>query len=122
MTKETFEKVKQPVLVLYYYKDETHQDSVVSVPAILKMYEELGTPANLKLRKPMPDVGDHVIGSYVKSKDLLEVQQAIEKFMERKLKMQPVSIKLNIIKARLNKRISIQDFIDACSNNKLIKL
>ena len=91
MTKETFEKVKQPALVLYYYKDATHQDSVVSVPAILKMYDELGTPANLKFRQPMPDVGDHVIGSYVKSKDLLEVQQAIEKFMQRKLKMQPVN-------------------------------
>jgi len=90
MTKQTFEKVKQPVLMLYYYKDETHQDSVVSVPAMLNMFSELGTPTNEKIKEVMPNVGDHVMGSYIKSKDLLEVQQAIENFMERKLKMQPV--------------------------------
>ena len=87
MTKQTFEKVKQPVLMLYYYKDEVHQDSVVSVPAMLKMFNELGTPANLKIKEAMPNAGNHVMGSYIKSKDLLDVQRAIEKFMERKLKI-----------------------------------
>ena len=90
MNKEAFEKVKQPVLLLYYYKDDVHQDSVVSVPAMLNMFNELGTPANQKIKEAMPDVGNHVMGSYIKSKDLLEVQQAIEKFMEKKLKMQRV--------------------------------
>jgi esterase/lipase len=89
MTKQTFEKVKQPVLMLYYYKDEKHQDSVVSVSAMLKMFNELSTPADLKIKEAMPNVGNHVMGSYIKSKDLLDVQQAIEKFMERKLKMEP---------------------------------
>lgn len=81
MTKETFEKVKQPLLMLYYYMDETHQDSVVSVPAMLKMFGELGTPANLKFKDAIPAAGDHVLGSYIKGKDLLSVQTAIEKFM-----------------------------------------
>jgi esterase/lipase len=90
MTKQTFEKVKQPTLLLYYYKDDVHQDSVVSVPAMLNMFSELGTPSKEKTKQAMPDVGDHVMGSYIKSKDLLEVQQSIEKFMERKLKMQPL--------------------------------
>lgn len=81
MTKETFEKVKQPTLLLYYYMDEKHQDSVVSVPAMLKMYDELGTPANLKEKQAIPAAGDHVLGSYIKSKDLFSVQTAIEKFM-----------------------------------------
>jgi len=89
MTRETFEKVKQPALLLYYYKDEQHQDSVVSVPAMLEMFNELGTPANMKIKEAMPDVGDHVMASYVKSKDLLDVQQAIEKFMEHTLKIAP---------------------------------
>ncbi|MEO8713319.1 MAG: alpha/beta hydrolase, partial [Parafilimonas sp.] len=87
MTAQTFEKVKQPTLMLYYYKDETHQDSVVSVPAMLNMFTELGTAKNLKVKQAMPDVGDHVMGGYIKSKNLLEVQQAIEKFMEHTLKM-----------------------------------
>jgi hypothetical protein len=36
------------------------------------------------------------MGSYIKSKDLLEVQQAIENFMERKLNMQPGSMPTKI--------------------------
>lgn len=90
MTKQTFEKVKQPVLMMYYYKDDVHQDSVVSVPAMLNMFKELGTPANEKVELAMPYVGDHVMGSYIKSKDLLDVQQSIERFMKHTLKMQPV--------------------------------
>jgi hypothetical protein len=70
---------------LYYYKDEVHRDSVVSVPAMLKMFEELGTPKNDKVKQSIPNAGNHVLGSYIKSKDLLGVQQAIENFMERKL-------------------------------------
>lgn len=85
MTDETFKKVKQPLLLLYYYKDEVHRDSVVSVPAMLKMFEELGTPKNDKVKQSIPNAGNHVLGSYIKSKDLLGVQQAIENFMERKL-------------------------------------
>ena len=96
MTKQTFEKIKQPVLMLYYYKDEQHQDSVVSVPAMLNMFQELGTPNKSKIKEAMPDVGDHVMGSYIKSNDLLEVQQAIENFMERKLNMQPGSMPTKI--------------------------
>lgn len=87
MTNETFKKVKQPVLMLYYYKDDVHQDSVVSVPAMLNMFKELGTPSNQKVELAMPFVGDHVMGSYIKSKDLLDVQQSIEKFMQHNLKM-----------------------------------
>jgi hypothetical protein len=56
------------------------------------MFRELGTPNNLKIKQAMPDVGDHVMGSYIRSKDLLEVQQAIESFMVRKLHMQPVTL------------------------------
>lgn len=90
MTPETFAKVKEPTLMLYYYKDEVHQDSVVSVPAMLKMFDELGTPANMKVKQAMPNVGDHVMGSYIKSKDLYDVQQVTEEFMTRFLKMKKI--------------------------------
>ena len=40
MNKETFKKVNQPTLLLYYYKDETHQDAVVKVSAMQKMFDE----------------------------------------------------------------------------------
>ena len=90
MTNETFKKIKQPLLMLYYYKDNVHQDSVVSVPAMLNMFKVLGTPPNKKVELAMPYVGDHVMGSYIKSKDLLDVQQSVEKFMRHTLKMRQV--------------------------------
>ena len=61
MVRDNFKKVKQPTLVLYYYKDDQHQDKVVKVSAILNMYDELGTPENLKRKVAMPNTGDHVI-------------------------------------------------------------
>src|SRR4030095_11002736 len=48
MTEETFGRVKQPVLTLYYYKDEIHQDSVVRVDAMKTMMQQLATAPNLK--------------------------------------------------------------------------
>lgn len=63
MTKEVFEKVKMPVFMGYYYKDEEHQDNVVSVDAMKGMFEQLGTPAGLKKSEAFPNSGNHVITS-----------------------------------------------------------
>ncbi|MEO8108522.1 MAG: alpha/beta hydrolase [Ginsengibacter sp.] len=90
MVPATFEKVKQPVLLLYYYKDEQHQDPVVKVSAMKKMYDELGTEINLKREVAMPNTGDHVIGSPFKSHDALGVQKEIEKFMGEILNIKTV--------------------------------
>ena len=88
MVPATFAKVKQPTLLLYYYKDAIHQDSVVKVDAMLKMYDELGVPANLKRKQAMPNAGDHVLGSYIKSHDVEGVQNAIALFMKEVLKLE----------------------------------
>jgi pimeloyl-ACP methyl ester carboxylesterase len=80
MKESTFKKVTQPVLLLYYYKDDDHQDAVVKVSAMKRMFNQLGTPANQKRQVPVPNAGDHVIGSYVKSKDLQTVEDECEKF------------------------------------------
>ena len=42
MVPETFHDIKIPVFMGYYYKDEEHQDQVVSVPAMLTMFDLLG--------------------------------------------------------------------------------
>jgi hypothetical protein len=73
--------VKQPSLVMYYYKDEVHQDSVVRVDAIKDMFSKLGTPDNQKKAVAMPNAGDHVMGSFIKSKDLEGVEREIENFL-----------------------------------------
>jgi pimeloyl-ACP methyl ester carboxylesterase len=90
MVPETFAKVKQPTLLLYYYRDAVHQDSVVKVDAMLKMYDALGVPAALKRKQAMPNTGDHVLGSYIKSHDVQGVQNAVALFMKEVLKMEPV--------------------------------
>lgn len=89
MNQETFNAVRQPVFLGYYYKDEVHQDSTVSVPAMLKMYQELGTPTHLKVKKAFPKAADHVIASYITSKDVTGVQKETFKFIEDILGLKP---------------------------------
>lgn len=87
MKKSTFERVKQPTLLLYYFKDEDHQDEVVKVSAMKRMFRQLGTPDSLKRAVPIPGAGDHVIGSYIKSKDVAAVEKECEKFAREVLRM-----------------------------------
>jgi esterase/lipase len=87
MTSTTFAKVTQPVLLLYYYKDEQHQDPTVKVSAARSMFEKLGTPAPNKRELAMPNTGDHVIGSYIKSHDVAGVEREMAGFAEQVLGM-----------------------------------
>lgn len=87
MTKETFKKIAQPSLTLYYYKNETEQDPEVMVSAMLEMHKQLATPDSLKVEKAMPNTGAHVIGGALISKDVKGVYDEIEKFMIKKLQM-----------------------------------
>jgi pimeloyl-ACP methyl ester carboxylesterase len=89
MNHETFQKVRQPSLTLYYYKNDTAQDPTVKVSAMLEMNKQLGTPEDLKVAIPVPNAGFHVIGSSLVSKDLETVQNEVRKFAIEKLKMEP---------------------------------
>ncbi len=77
MKPETFARIHQPVLNLYYYKNETEQDQTVKVSAILDMHKELGTPDSLKRAVAIPKAGTHVIGSSITSGDVPGVEAAI---------------------------------------------
>jgi esterase/lipase len=85
MIQPLFVKVKQPVLMLYYYKNEKEQDPVVRVDAMLKMFEELGTPTDKKEKIAIPNAGNHVIGSAITSKDIKGVEQAMNGFIKARL-------------------------------------
>jgi len=82
MTPKTFNKLTQPLFLGYYYQDEENQDKVVSVPAMLEMYEELGTQEGLKQKQAFPATGDHVIGSSITSGDWEGVLEASIEFLE----------------------------------------
>jgi pimeloyl-ACP methyl ester carboxylesterase len=85
MVSSTFQNVKQPTLVLYYYKNEKEQDNVVKVKPILKMFAQLGTPNQSKEKYAIPNAGHHVIGSYITSKDLTTVHKSISDFYGKHL-------------------------------------
>lgn len=85
MTRETFAKVTQPSLTLYYYRSEAEQDPEVRVSAMLEMHRMLSTPDSLKVEKAIPSAGAHVIGGSLASKDVATVYSEIEKFAVEKL-------------------------------------
>ncbi len=82
MNQQTFSKVRQPLFLGYYYKDEENQDKVVSVPAMLKMYDAVKTPENKKVKVAFPDAGDHVISSSITTEDWDQVFKASSSFIE----------------------------------------
>ncbi|QJW91967.1 alpha/beta hydrolase [Spirosoma taeanense] len=103
MTTEEFQKVKQPVFMGYYYKDEDNQDKVVSVAAMLNMFDQLGTPAALKEKKAFPNAGEHVIASHFTSDDLNGVYQATKAFMTNVLKLPPAPATMPLVAIRPKK-------------------
>ena len=90
MNQETFEKVKQPLLLAYYYKNEEEQDKVVSVPAMLDMYASVSTPENKKRKVAFPEAGDHVIASNLKTESWDKVLQESISFLEEVAHLDPV--------------------------------
>ncbi len=87
MKPEIFAKIKCPVFLGYYYKNETEQDNTVSVPAMLKMFGELGTQAELKQKVAFPKAGAHVIASHIRSKDWQGVEEVTDKFLSDIVKL-----------------------------------
>jgi esterase/lipase len=87
MKESTFKKVTQPSLLLYYFKDKDHQDPVVKVSAMKRMFAQLGTPDSLKREVPIPNAKDHVLASPIKSKDVGSVKNEVEKFAIEILKL-----------------------------------
>ncbi|MDZ4810693.1 MAG: alpha/beta fold hydrolase [Bacteroidota bacterium] len=80
MKESTFKKITQPVLMLYYYKDDHHQDDVVKVSAMKRMFTQISTADSLKRQVAIPNAGNHVLGSPIKSKDIKTVEEECVKF------------------------------------------
>ena len=80
MKESTFKKITQPVLMLYYYKDDEHQDDVVKVSAMKRMFTQISTADSLKRQVAIPNAGHHVLGSPIKSKDIKTVEEECVKF------------------------------------------
>jgi pimeloyl-ACP methyl ester carboxylesterase len=96
MNTETFKRVTQPSLTLYYYKNEQEQDPEVKVSAMLEMHKALATPDSLKAAVAIPNAGAHVIGGSLASKDVESVYREMQKFARNVLHLsQPVVLVQN---------------------------
>lgn len=89
MKESTFKKVTQPTLMLYYFKDKDHQDPVLKVSAMKRMFTQLATPDSLKRQIAIPNAENHVLGSPIKSKDVESVKNEVVKFAVEILKLPP---------------------------------
>jgi esterase/lipase len=87
MKKETFQNVTAPVFLGYYYKDKNNQDQTVKVSSMLKMFDQLGTPDEHKIKVAFPGAGDHVIACELTSGSLDEVIAETIKFGEEILQL-----------------------------------
>jgi esterase/lipase len=91
MKESTFKKVTQPSLMLYYFKDDDHQDEVVKVSAMKRMFAQLATPDSLKRQIALPNAENHVLASPIKSNDVDSVKREVEKFAIEILKLHPAN-------------------------------
>lgn len=87
MNRKEFQKVHQPVFLGYYYKDEDHQDQTIEVKAALKMFDELGTPGNQKVKVAFPEAGAHVIACELTSRSVAKVRTQTFEFARQVLKL-----------------------------------
>jgi esterase/lipase len=87
MKPELFSKVKCPVFLGYYYKNEKEQDPTASVSAMLKMFDELGTQPELKQKTAFPEARAHVIPSSIRSKDWQGVERETDRFLSEIVKL-----------------------------------
>lgn len=90
MTDEVFKKITVPTFVGYYYKNDKEQDKIVSVERIHDFFDQISTPINEKRKVPFPDAQNHVISSYVMSKDIDNVRNETYRFIDEILQIKSV--------------------------------
>ena len=88
MRPEIFKRITAPVFMGYYYKNQEEQDKVVSIPAMLKMFDLLGTSVGKKQKMAFPDAGDHVITSSLSSSNHHQVERAARLFLEKQFNVE----------------------------------
>ena len=84
MSSDISKKITQPLFIGYYYKDETHRDKTVSIPAMKTFFEEVSTPDEQKILHAFPN-GAHVMLSPLQTRNLDAVRKETFKFAEEVL-------------------------------------
>jgi len=85
MRPEIFKRITAPVFMGYYYKNEEEQDKVVSIPAMLRMFDQLGTSEEKKQKVAFPEAGDHVMISHLSTANHQQAEIAALAFLQKQL-------------------------------------
>jgi pimeloyl-ACP methyl ester carboxylesterase len=88
---EVYEKIKIPVLMFYYEKDEKDRDKTASVPAMLEAYPKLSTNSLSTLSRI--ENGAHVLMSEFVQSDKEKIEKALIEFIDRVVKEDQKSAK-----------------------------
>ncbi len=90
MTKETFSKINQPLFMAYYYRDDNHQDKIVSVKRMREMYSQIATSPALKKEVTLTEAGTHIITSDLFTRHIDEVWDPLINYCDNVLNLMPV--------------------------------
>ena len=90
MTTSTFKAINDPVFMAYYYRDDEHQDSIVSVKRMLEMFNEIATPPALKKSVALTNADTHIIASDMFNEHLNTLWEPLTAYFENVLKLTPV--------------------------------
>lgn len=84
MTPATFARVRAPLFMAYFFRDEDDQDPAASVEAMRSMFDQLGTPQAMKRSVAFAE-GTHVIASPYRSQVADQVFNESVAFLDRAL-------------------------------------
>ncbi len=87
MVPSTFSLIQQPIHMQYYYQSEEKQDQVVSVDAMLDMFDQLGTPSARRSKVAIPEAEQHVFVSKYYDCNLISVRKNLFNFAETTLEI-----------------------------------
>jgi len=80
MKAEYFAKIDDPVFAAYYYKNELEQDKIISIDAINRFLNMVGTPTDAIRIEVLPNAKSHVIASSLQSMDIAGLEERLEDF------------------------------------------
>lgn len=85
MTPQTFRRIEDPVLTLFYYENMLEEDDHVEVEVYPEVHDLLATPASQKRFVKLETPETHFIGSDIKSNDTTVVLKEIVEFLKEVL-------------------------------------
>jgi esterase/lipase len=83
MTEDIFKRVKVPLCMIVYYKNEQEQDDVVSVEAMDSFLEKISTPQEQVVFKKDPNANCHPLGSKYTNENWMDVQVVVDDFFSQ---------------------------------------